>query len=179
MSRVGKMPVPVPAGVDITIKGAYVKVKGAKGEMEFVFSPAMTFKREGAEIIIERASEEPDVRALHGTTRAVLNNMVVGVSRGFEKVLEINGVGYRAEMNGKNLVLHLGYSHPIVIEPRPGISFETEARTRQVKVMGYDKQAVGQIASEIRKLRPPEPYLGKGIRYIDETIRRKVGKSGK
>jgi large subunit ribosomal protein L6 len=116
---------------------------------------------------------------MHGTARAILNNMVVGVSSGFEKVLEVNGVGYRAEVEGNDLVLYVGYSHPIRVSPPEGISFEAEARTRQIKVMGYNKQVVGQVAADIRKVRPPEPYKGKGIKYIDETIRRKAGKSGK
>jgi large subunit ribosomal protein L6 len=134
---------------------------------------------ENGEIVVERASDERQDRAMHGTARAILNNMVVGVSSGFEKVLEVNGVGYRAEVEGNDLVLYVGYSHPIRVSPPEGISFEAEARTRQIKVMGYNKQVVGQVAADIRKVRPPEPYKGKGIKYIDETIRRKAGKSGK
>ena len=118
-------------------------------------------------------------RSLHGTTRALINNMVVGVSTGFERVLEINGVGYRAEVNGKNLVLNVGYSHPVVIEPPEGISFEVDAKTRQIKIKGYDKQLLGQVAANIRAVRPPEPYKGKGIKYLEEKIRRKAGKTGK
>jgi large subunit ribosomal protein L6 len=118
-------------------------------------------------------------RSLHGMTRALISNMVVGVSTGFEKILEVNGVGYRAEMDGKNLVLNVGYSHPVVMEPPEGISFETDTRTRQIKVMGYDKEMVGQVAANIRNVRPPEPYKGKGIKYLSEKIRRKAGKTGK
>ncbi len=118
-------------------------------------------------------------RSLHGMTRALINNMVVGVSTGFERVLEVNGVGYRAEIQGKNLVLYVGYSHPVVMEPPQGISFEADTKTRQIKVKGYDKQMVGQVAADIRKVRPPEPYKGKGIKYLEEKIRRKAGKAGK
>jgi len=128
---------------------------------------------------VARATDGRTDRSLHGMTRALINNMIVGVSTGFERILEVNGVGYRAEMQGKNLVLYVGYSHPVTIEPAQGISFETDAKTRQVKVMGYDKQMVGQVAADIRKVRPPEPYQGKGIKYLEEKIRRKAGKAGK
>jgi large subunit ribosomal protein L6 len=128
---------------------------------------------------VSRATDGRTDRSLHGMTRALINNMVVGVSTGFERILEVNGVGYRAEMQGKNLVLYVGYSHPVVIEPPQGISFDTDAKTRQVKIMGYDKQMVGQVAADIRKVRPPEPYKGKGIKYLEEKIRRKAGKAGK
>ncbi len=179
MSRIGRMPVTVPAGVDITIKGSYVQVKGPKGEMKHVFPPNVNFRLEGGEILVARASDEREDRAMHGTARALLSNMVVGVSDGFSKTLEVNGVGYRAEMDGNDLMLYVGYSHPVRVTPPDGMSFETEARTRQIKVMGFDKQMVGQIAAEIRRVRPPEPYKGKGIRYLDEFVRRKAGKSGK
>ena len=179
MSRVGRLPIEVPAGVDVKIDGAYVHVKGPKGELEWTFSPDITIKKEGDVITVERPSDQPTHRALHGTTRAVLSNMVVGVSQGFERVLEIEGVGYRAELDGKNLVLNVGYSHPVVVEPPEGISFDVETRARQIKVSGYDKQAVGQVAANIRKVRPPEPYKGKGIRYQGEYVRRKPGKAGK
>lgn len=179
MSRVGRLPIEVPAGVDIKIEGSYLKVKGPKGEMEFSFSPEMTVKNEDGTIVVERPTDQPTHRALHGTTRAIINNMVVGVSKGFERVLEIEGVGYRAEMNGKNLVINVGFSHPVVVEPPEGISFDADMKVRQIKVSGYDKQQVGQTAAEIRGLRPPEPYKGKGIRYQGEYVRRKPGKAGK
>lgn len=179
MSRIGRMPVAVPDGVDVKIKGSHVKVKGKKGELQYTFPAEMEIKLKNGEIEVRRPSEERTHRALHGTTRALINNMVVGVSTGFEKTLEVNGVGYRAELSGKNLVLHVGYSHSVVIEPPAGITFEVDARTRQIKVMGYDKQVVGHVAADIRKVRPPEPYKGKGIKYLDEKIRRKAGKAGK
>ena len=179
MSRVGRLPIEVPAGVDVTIDGSYVKVKGPKGEMEYTFSPDLSIKKEDGSIVVERPTDQPTHRALHGTTRSVINNMVVGVSKGFERVLEIEGVGYRAELSGKNLVINVGYSHPVVVEPPEGISFDVDMKVRQIKVLGYDKQAVGQVAADIRKIRPPEPYKGKGIRYQGEYVRRKPGKAGK
>ena len=179
MSRIGRMPVIVPKGVDVKIKDTHIQVKGPKGELEHTFPEGMKISMDDGAIIVERPSDERTHRALHGMTRALINNMVVGVSSGFEKILEINGVGYRAEVENNNLVLHVGYSHPITVEPPEGISFEVDARTRQIKVMGYDKQVVGQVAADIRKTRPPEPYKGKGIKYIDERIRRKAGKAGK
>ena len=150
-----------------------------KGTLEYAFSPDITVSLENGVITVTRPSDARTHRALHGTTRALIYNMVTGVSTGFERILEINGVGYRAELQDKNLVLSLGYSHPIVVEPPDGITFETDPKTRQIKVMGADKQKVGQIADYIRKQRPPEPYLGKGIRYLEEKIRRKAGKSAK
>ena len=179
MSRVGRMPVEIPGGVQVDIKGSNVYVKGPKGEMKRTFSPLIGLKMDGNQITVERKSDAPAERALHGTTRAILANMVYGVSTGFEVVLEVEGVGYRAEMNGKNLVLHVGYSHPVEIVPPDGISFDADAKTRQIKVLGHDKEQVGQIAANIRKVRPPEPYHGKGIRYAGERIRRKAGKAGK
>ena len=179
MSRVGRMPVEIPGGVQVDIKGSNVYVKGPKGEMKRTFSPLIGLKMDGNQITVERKSDAPAERALHGTTRALLANMVYGVSTGFEVVLEVEGVGYRAEMNGKNLVLHVGYSHPVEMVPPEGISFEADAKTRQIKVLGHDKEQVGQIAANIRKVRPPEPYHGKGIRYAGERIRRKAGKAGK
>lgn len=179
MSRIGRMPVVIPDGVDVKIKGSHVKVKGQKGELQHTFPAVMKIKFQDGEVEVNRLSDEKSHRALHGMTRALINNMVIGVSTGFEKTLEINGVGYRAELSGKNLVLHVGYSHSVVIEPPVGITFEVDARTRQIKVMGYDKQVVGHVAADIRKVRPPEPYKGKGIKYIDEKIRRKAGKAGK
>ncbi len=179
MSRIGRMPIVLPAGVDVQIKDTHVKVKGPKGEMEHTFPPGMIIQLEDRVINVQRPSDARMYRALHGMTRALINNMVNGVSTGFERVLEVNGVGYRAEMDGENLMLYVGYSHPVVVKPPQGISFEVDARTRQIKVMGYDKEAVGQMAADIRKIRPPEPYKGKGIKYLEEKIRRKAGKTGK
>jgi large subunit ribosomal protein L6 len=169
----------VPAGVEVKIDGSYVHVKGPKGELEWTFSPDITIKQEDGVIFIDRASDEPLQRALHGTTRALINNMVTGVSTGFERILEIEGVGYRAELDGKNLIVNVGFSHPVVVEPPEGISFDVDMKVRQIKIAGYDKQVVGQVAANIRKLRPPEPYKGKGIRYQGEYVRRKPGKAGK
>lgn len=179
MSRIGRLPVVVPKGVDVEIKGSHVRVKGPKGELQRVFPASMEVVFQDGVIEVKRPSDESMYRSLHGMTRALINNMVVGVHTGFLKVLEINGVGYRAEMKDKNLVLYVGYSHPVVVEPPPGISFESDSKTRQVKVIGYDKELVGQIAANIRKVRPPEPYKGKGIKYLEEKIRRKAGKAGK
>jgi large subunit ribosomal protein L6 len=173
------MPVDVPQGVDVEIKGSHVRVKGPKGQMEHTFPAVMDISMDGGQVNVKRPSDERTHRALHGMTRAVINNMVVGVSQGFEKVLEVNGVGYRAELKGKNLVLNVGYSHPVEIDPPEGISFDVDTRARTIKVLGYDKAMVGQVAADIRKVRPPEPYKGKGIKYIDERIRRKAGKAGK
>lgn len=179
MSRIGRLPVEVPKDVEVKIKGSHVKVKGPKGELERTFPAAMKIKIKDGEITVERPSDQPSHRALHGMTRALVNNMVIGVSTGFEKTLEINGVGYRAELQGQNLVLHVGFSHPVEVEPPEGITFEVDARTRQIKVMGRDKEKVGQMAANIRSVRPPEPYKGKGIKYLEERIRRKAGKSGR
>jgi large subunit ribosomal protein L6 len=173
------MPIVIPSDVDVQIKGSHVRVKGPKGEMQHTFPSGVEISKDDGVLSVSRVSDERTHRALHGMTRALINNMVVGVSTGFEKVLEVNGVGYRAEMSGNNLVLYVGFSHPVVVEPPEGISFEVDARTRQVKVMGYNKEHVGQVASDIRKVRPPEPYQGKGIKYLDEKIRRKAGKTGK
>jgi large subunit ribosomal protein L6 len=179
MSRIGRLPIVVPPHVDVTIDGTMIKVKGPKGTLEYTFPQEVSFSLDNGIITVKRPSDARYHRALHGTTRALIYNMVTGVSTGFERILELNGVGYRAEVNDKNLVLNLGYSHPIVVEPPEGITFEADARSRQIKVMGADKQKVGQIADYIRKQRPPEPYLGKGIKYMEEKIRRKAGKSGK
>jgi len=173
------MPVVIPSGVDVKIQGSTVKVKGPKGELMRTFGEDLEIALEDGQIIVRRPNDEARFRALHGMTRALVNNMVVGVSTGFMRILEVNGVGYRAEMNGKNLVLYVGYSHPVTMEPPSGISFEVDARTRQVKVLGADKEAVGQVAANIRMVRPPEPYKGKGIKYIEEKVRRKAGKAGK
>ncbi len=179
MSRIGRMPITVPAGVQVDITGNEVRVKGPKGELSRTFNPEVSLKMENSELIVSRINDEPISRALHGTTRAVLNNMVTGVSAGFTRMLEVDGVGYRAEMSGSTLMLYVGYSHPVEVVPPSGISFEADAKTRQIKVNGFDKEQVGQVAANIREIRPPEPYHGKGIRYAGEKIRRKAGKSGK
>ncbi|PIW20761.1 MAG: 50S ribosomal protein L6 [Anaerolineae bacterium CG17_big_fil_post_rev_8_21_14_2_50_57_27] len=179
MSRIGRMPVEIPAGVQVDVKGSYVRVKGPKGELQRTFSPTISISMENNQLKVGRSSEAPTERALHGTTRAVIANMVHGVSAGFERVLEIEGVGYRAELNGKNLVLNMGYSHPVEVEPPEGITFDTDPKAHQIFVRGYDKELVGQVAANIRKVRPPEPYHGKGLHYLGEKIRRKAGKSGK
>jgi large subunit ribosomal protein L6 len=179
VSRIGRLPVAVPSGVQINVQGSDVHVKGPKGELKRTFSPLVAISLENGQVVVTRKSDNAEERALHGTTRAVIANMVHGVSSGFTVVLEVEGVGYRAEMNGKTLALHVGYSHPVKVEPPDGISFETDAKTRQIKVNGFDREAVGQTAAEIRGVRPPEPYHGKGIRYVGEKIRRKAGKAGK
>jgi len=179
VSRIGRMPIVIPNNVEVEVKGASVRVKGPNGEMQRTFPVTMEISLDDGVITVGRASDERTDRSLHGMTRALINNMVVGVSAGFEKILEVNGVGYRAEIQGRNLVLHVGYSHPVIIEPPAGISFEADMKTRQIKIRGYDKQLVGQLAADIRKQRPPEPYQGKGIKYLDEKIRRKAGKAGK
>lgn len=179
MSRIGRLPVDIPGGVQVELTGSKVRVKGPKGELSREFSSLIAIKMEDNQLKITRASDQPEERALHGTTRAVLANMIHGVSKGFEVVLEVEGVGYRAEMEGKNLALFVGYSHPVKIEPPAGISFETDAKTRQIKVLGFDKELVGQVAANVRNVRPPEPYHGKGLRYLGEKVRRKAGKAGK
>lgn len=179
MSRIGRLPVEIPGGVQVDVNGSSVRIKGPKGELQRVFSGLIDIKLENNHLEITRKSEEAAERALHGTTRAVLANMIHGVSKGHQTVLEIEGVGYRAEMEGKTLALFVGYSHPVKIEPPAGITFEVDTKTRQIKVAGFDKELVGQIASNIRSVRPPEPYHGKGIRYQGERIRRKAGKAGK
>jgi len=179
VSRIGRLPIAVPSGVQVTIEGSGVTVKGPKGEMKRLFSPVVSIAMENGQVVVTRSSDEQPVRALHGTTRALLQNMVTGVSTGFTKTLEVEGVGYRAEMNGANLMLYVGYSHPVEVVPPAGISFEADPKTRVVRVMGADREAVGQMASDIRKIRPPEPYKGKGLRYQGEKVRRKAGKAGK
>jgi large subunit ribosomal protein L6 len=179
MSRIGRMPVDVPENVDVNITGTHVRVKGPKGEISHTFPAEMEISIKDGKVVVERHSDDRKHRALHGMTRALINNMVIGVREGFSKELEINGVGYRAELRGENLVLTVGFSHPVVIEPPKGITFEVDDRARRIKVLGYDKALVGQIAANIRMVRPPEPYKGKGIKYIDERIRRKAGKAGK
>jgi len=178
MSRIGRMPVAIPAGVEVKIAdGNLVTVKGPKGTLTQQLSPAMTLKQEGAEIHVTRPNDEKENRALHGLTRALLHNMVVGVTEGYKKELDINGVGYRAAKEGKKLVLTIGYSHPVEVEEIDGITIDVPNPNHLV-VSGCDKQKVGQFAAELREKRPPEPYKGKGIKYTDEVIRRKVGKTG-
>jgi large subunit ribosomal protein L6 len=179
VSRIGRMPVDVPDGVQVDIDGQMVRVKGPKGTLERTFLPEMKIEREGSQLSVKRPSDEPRMRALHGLSRALLNNMVVGVSAGFEKTLQVEGVGYRPELEGSDLVLHVGFSHPVKVPAPQGISFEVDTRARLIKIMGADKEAVGQVAADIRKIRPPEPYKGKGIRYLNEHVRRKAGKAGK
>jgi large subunit ribosomal protein L6 len=171
--------VAVPNGVQVNVQGSDVHVKGPKGELKRTFSSLVGIELQNGEVVITRKTDNPKERAMHGTTRAVIANMVHGVSSGFEVVLAVEGVGYRAEMQGKDLALFVGYSHPVKVEPPAGISFEVDQKTRQIKVLGYDREVVGQTASEIRRVRPPEPYHGKGIRYAGEKIRRKAGKAGK
>lgn len=179
MSRIGRLPVVVPTGVQVQVAGQQVHIKGPKGEMQRLFSPLIGIKLDNGQILVTRESEEKEVRALHGTTRALLNNMVTGVSKGFELLLDVEGVGYRAELSGANLMLYLGFSHPVEFKPPAGISFDVETKIRQIKVRGFDKELVGQVAADIREIRPPEPYKGKGIRYHGEKVRRKAGKAGK
>ncbi len=179
MSRIGRMPITVPAGVTVTVSAEnVVTVKGPKGELTQAVNPKITVKQEGAEILVERHSEDKEDRSLHGLYRALINNMVVGVTAGYEKKLEIVGVGYRVALQGKNLNLGLGHSHPIIVEPEAGITFECPDQTTII-VKGIDKQLVGETAAVIRGKRPPEPYHGKGVKYADEYIRRKAGKTGK
>ncbi|MBR3144535.1 MAG: 50S ribosomal protein L6 [Clostridia bacterium] len=178
MSRIGKMPITVPAGVEVKIDGSKVTVKGPKGELSREFSPELGIKLEGTEIIVTRPDDQKEHRALHGLTRSLIANMVVGVTEGYKKVLEVNGVGYRAQKQGKNLVLNLGYSHQVVVPEIEGISIEVPS-PNSIVITGADKQAVGQFAADVRKKRPPEPYKGKGIKYEGEHIRRKEGKAAK
>ena len=173
------MPVVIPAGVQIELNGSNVSVKGPKGEMKRTFSTLIGIAMENGQIVITRNSDQPAERALHGTTRAVLANMIHGVSAGYERILEIEGVGYRAEMKGQTLVLNMGYSHPVEMEPPAGISFDVETKARLVFVRGFDKELVGQTAANVRSVRPPEPSHGKGLHYQGEKIRRKAGKAGK
>lgn len=179
MSRIGKMPVEVPKTVTVDIKGNTVTAKGAKGELTKTFHPDMQIRMGDGHIVVERPTDHRMHRSLHGLTRALIANMVQGVSQGFKKQLEIQGVGYRAEMRGRNLVLNVGYSHPVEIEPPAGIEIMVERGAKNLTVEGSDKEVVGEVAAKIRAVRPPEPYKGKGIRYADEYVRRKPGKAGK
>ena len=177
MSRIGKQPIPVPSAVTVDIDGHSIKVTGPKGSLSREVVPEVRLHLEDGRLVVTRPSDAPRDRAMHGLTRALLFNMVQGVDAGFRKTLELVGVGYRAQMAGSKLTLALGFSHPVEIEPPEGITFTVEGP--RVHIDGIDKEAVGQVAANIRKLRPPEPYLGKGIRYQGEIVRRKAGKSGK
>lgn len=177
MSRIGKMPIAIPAGVDVAIDGHTVSVKGPKGQITKEFHKDMIIRREDSEIVVERPSDDKLHRSLHGLTRTLVNNMVEGVTNGFQKGLELSGVGYRASMQGKKLVLAVGYSHPVEFEPQAGLEVEVPAPTKII-VKGIDKEQVGALAANIRAVREPEPYKGKGIKYEGERIRRKVGKTG-
>jgi large subunit ribosomal protein L6 len=178
MSRIGKLPVSVPSGVNVDIKGDEVRVKGPKGELSQKMLQHVAVKLEDGKVIVERKGDAKEHRAAHGLTRTLVNNMIEGVSKGFRKSLEIQGVGYRAAKSGEGLNLTLGYSHPVSYKPPKGITISVEG-TNKIHVEGIDKQQVGQVAAEIRNLRPPEPYKGKGVRYAAEVIRKKLGKAGK
>ena len=178
MSRIGRLPITVPSGVDVTIDGRNVTVKGPKGSLSRSLHPDITVSREEATLVVTRPTEQKTHKQLHGLTRTLVNNMVVGVTDGYRKGLEITGVGYRAALSGRKLQLNLGYSHQVEIDPPEGISFELENPTR-LAVVGIDKELVGQIAAKVRSTRKPEPYKGKGVRYAGEYIRRKAGKAGK
>ncbi len=173
------MPIPVPAGVQVTIEGSKVTVKGPKGELSREFHPRMRIVLEDGVIRVHRPNDERKFKALHGLTRALINNMVIGVTQGYSKTLEVHGTGYRVSLDGNKLVMNLGFSHPVVVEPPEGIQFDVNPRANSITVRGIDKELVGRVAAEIRAWRPVEPYLGKGIRYQGEVVRRKAGKAGK
>lgn len=178
MSRVGRLPVKIPAGVTVNLNGNALTVKGPKGQVSQTFRSEMKIEVKDSQIVVTPPND-PAYSALHGMTRALINNMIVGVTAGFKRELEIEGVGYRAELQGKNLVLSLGFSHPVPVEPPAGISFVVDKSQRLFSVEGVDRQLVGEVAARIRAIRPPEPYKGKGIHYLGERIRRKAGKAGK
>ena len=178
MSRIGNKPVVIPAGVTVDLKDNTVTVKGPKGELSYTFNQNITLVQNEGEVVFTRPDDAKENKTIHGTTRAVFNNMVVGVTEGFQRELELIGVGYRAQLQGKKLVLNVGYSHPVEFTPEEGLEIEVPSNTKVI-VKGYDKQKVGELAANIRGVRPPEPYKGKGIRYVDEFVRRKEGKTGK
>ena len=178
MSRIGRKPINIPAGVEVKIDGSCVTVKGPKGTLSQTFQPSMNIAVEGAEIVVTRPNDEKQNRALHGLTRTLINNMVIGVTEGFKKELDVNGVGYRVQKQGKNLVMNLGFSHQVVVSETEDIKIEVPAPNKII-ILGADKQKVGQFAAEVREKRPPEPYKGKGIKSVDEVVRRKEGKTGK
>ena len=179
MSRIGRLPIAVPSGVQVNVDGHRVSVTGKRGELVREFHPDIEIKLDDSKIVVTRPSDQPRHRALHGTVRALLANMVQGVSQGFKKTLQIEGVGYRATMEGASVVFYLGYSHPVKIEPPTGIKFVVDEKAKTVTIEGNDREQVGQMAANLRKLRPPEPYKGKGVMYLGEKIRRKAGKAGK
>jgi large subunit ribosomal protein L6 len=178
MSRIGRKSIPVPAGVDVTITGQTVKVKGPKGELSHTVAEPITVSQDGGELVVNRPNDERRAKELHGLSRTLVANMIIGVTEGYKKVLEINGTGYRVTAKGKDLEFALGFSHPVNVVPPNGITFSVE-RPTQFTVAGIDKQLVGEVAANIRKIRPPEPYKGKGVKYQGEVIRRKAGKAGK
>ena len=178
MSRIGKAPIAVPSGVTVTLDGQSISVKGPKGELSRTYSELISVRQDGEELVVERSGDDRDSRAQHGLVRSLIQNMVTGVTQGFQKDLEIVGVGYRAQAKGQGLELSLGFSHPVVVDAPDGISFNVPAPTR-IEVHGIDKQLVGQVAANISEWRKPEPYKGKGVRYVDEHVRRKAGKAGK
>jgi len=178
VSRIGNKPVVIPAGVTIDLKDNTVTVKGPKGELSYTFNQNITLVQNEGEVVFTRPDDSKENKTIHGTTRAVFNNMVVGVTEGFQRELELIGVGYRAQLQGKKLVLNVGYSHPVEFTPEEGLEIEVPSNTKVI-VKGYDKQKVGELAANIRGVRPPEPYKGKGIRYVNEFVRRKEGKTGK
>ena len=178
MSRIGNKPVVIPAGVTVDLKDNTVTVKGPKGELTYTFNQNISLEQREGEVVFTRPDDSKENKTIHGTTRAVFNNMVVGVTEGFQRELELIGVGYRAQLQDKNLVLNVGYSHPVEFTPEEGLEIEVPSNTKVI-VKGYDKQKVGELAANIRGVRPPEPYKGKGIRYVDEFVRRKEGKTGK
>ncbi len=177
MSRIGRKPIVLPAGVDFKVEGNTVTVKGPKGTLTQKFNPIIHVEVKDNEVLVTRPDDEKESRSLHGLTRTLLNNMVIGVTEGYKKELEVNGVGYRVQKQGKTLVMNLGYSHQVMVEEIPGITIEAPS-PNQIIISGADKQLVGQFAAEVREKRPPEPYKGKGIKYADEHIRRKEGKAG-
>ena len=178
MSRIGRMPITVPAGVEVSIAaGNVITVKGPKGTLVKTMSPEMLIEQEGNTILVKRPSDDKEHRSLHGLTRTLLNNMIIGVTEGYKKELDVNGVGFRVAKEGKNLVMNIGFSHQVIVPEIEGITIDVPGPNKII-VSGADKQMVGQFAAEIREKRPPEPYKGKGIKYVDEVIRRKVGKTG-
>ncbi|GAB2509002.1 50S ribosomal protein L6 [Paramicrobacterium agarici] len=178
MSRIGKLPIDIPAGVDVTINGQSVTVKGPKGELSLTVAEPIVAKVDDGQIVVSRPDEERESRSLHGLTRTLINNNIIGVTTGYSKGLEVVGTGYRVQQKGSNVEFALGFSHPVVVEPPAGITFTVEGNNK-LTVSGIDKQAVGETAANIRKIRRPEPYKGKGVRYAGEVIRRKAGKAGK
>ncbi len=177
MSRIGRKPITLPAGVEFKVEGNVVTVKGPKGTLTQKINPVISVEQQGNEVLVTRPNDEKEARSLHGLTRTLIHNMVIGVTEGYKKELEVNGVGYRVQKQGSNLVMNLGYSHQVIVSEIPGITIEAPG-PNQIIISGADKQLVGQFAAEVREKRPPEPYKGKGIKYVDEHIRRKEGKAG-